>query len=194
MKRFVFLFNFVLFCLSGTSFLNANLEQGFGAWAIGEDLYKFILSNVKEGETIVELGSGYSTKILSDHFQVYTVEHDKKFLKKNQKYMDSGKYPVHFILAPIVSLENGRNWYNPNILKKSLPKKSSLVLVDGPFGRIGRYSFHDYLQLFSNTDFIIFDDANRSKEKILIEAVSKKLGKPYKLYGAPKTFAVICLK
>lgn len=191
MKLFYSISFFLLFgCCSIQAGPTPVLKDGFGKWAIGKELYQFILDHVKEGDTIVELGSGYSTKVLSNHFHVHTVEHNKEFLDVNRAFMDSGRYPVHFILAPIVTLQDERQWYDPDILKQSLPKKSRLVVVDGPLGKIGRYSFIDYLHLFK-TDYIVLDDLDRPDELKLLKDIARKLKKRYRIHNCKKPFGYI---
>jgi hypothetical protein len=53
-------------------------------------------------------------------------------------------------------------------------------LVDGPNGeRYGRGGFYKYLDWFNTDVPIVFDDVNREPERILMEKVSKKIGRDY---------------
>ncbi len=171
------------------------MENKFGGWAIDKECYNYICDVVQEGETIVELGTGYSTRMLSENFNVFTIEHNKEFLDRYKGTIDKGNYPVHFILAPLTNIGGDKVWYNPEILKAKLPKKSALVLVDGPCGAIDRRGFLNYVHLFQNTKVIVFDDVDREMDLETMKSVAKKLGRKYKVYkNGAKAFGVVFMK
>ncbi len=113
-------------------------ERNFGSWSIDKELFDFILSVLPEGKTMLELGSGWASQKLSEHYTVYSIEHNEKWV---------GKYNTHYIYAPI---KNG--WYDTSIISKEAPKDYDLILIDGPTGDIGRGGFYTNLDLF-NTRF-----------------------------------------
>lgn len=50
----------------------------FGGYSIDKSTFKFILKKIPEGSTILEFGSGYSTKKLLDHYKVISIEDNPK--------------------------------------------------------------------------------------------------------------------
>tara|TARA_Y100000310_G_scaffold308422_1_gene351526 strand:- start:485 stop:1018 length:534 start_codon:yes stop_codon:yes gene_type:complete len=157
----------------------------FDGWSITEICFNYIRDLLPDGGTILELGSGFGTDILSKYYKMYSIENDKKWVDE---------YNSTYIHAPIVFYDDNtefsvpegiprqRGWYNPDIVKTFLAKieKYDLILVDGPNGgKYGRGGFYKYLDLFNTDVFIIFDDINRESERILIEKVSKKINRNY---------------
>lgn len=133
-------------------------------WAISTELFTWMLENIPKNSTILELGSGTGTEQLVKHYNVYSVEHDKKWL---------GLVPeTHYIYAP---LQN--NWYDVGILKQYLPTHYDVLLIDGP-PNTKRAGIINHLDLF-NTDIpIIVDDTHRELDLLIVkkltESVSKK--------------------
>jgi len=157
--------------------------KAFGAnWSISVELFNYVRDVLPRGKTMIELGSGWASGQFSKFYTVYSVEHDKKWV---------GKYNTNYIHAPIKN-----KWYDTNVLKKKLPKTYDLILVDGPPGFIGRGGFYKNLHLFNTDVTIIFDDVNRKAEHKLMENVSKKLNRPYKIFtdSSRKKFGVIAAK
>lgn len=154
-------------------------SRSFGGWSIDEELFDFIRSILPEGKTMLELGSGWSSQKFSEHYTVYSIEHNEKWV---------GKYNTHYIYAPI---KNG--WYDISILSKKLPKNYDLILIDGPTGDIGRGGFYLHLDLFNTNTIMIFDDVNRKPEYELMVLVSEKLNRPFNVYQSSekKQFGVI---
>ncbi len=148
------------------------------AWSISKELYEFIISILPEGSTILELGSGWGTGELAKRYRMFSVENDKKWLNK---------YKTTYIYAPIV---NG--WYDTNVLRRELPAKYDLILIDGPLAVIGRGKFFDNLSLFNTNVPMIFDDVNRAPELELMNKVAAYLGKSTHIFsGNGKQFGVI---
>ena len=135
--------------------------MSLGGWSITQELLDAMLQEVPTG-TLLELGSGFGTGVLSEHYQVYSVEHDEKW---------TGVFDTNYIFAPIV-----RSWYDISILSRELPESYDLILVDGPTGAIGRRGFADNLNLFRDDVPIFFDDLERPAEMSLALEVSQKLG------------------
>jgi len=70
------------------------------------------------------------------------------------------------------------------------------LLVDGPWGGIGREGFLYNLENFNTNCLIIIDDVNREDENRLLYETSKKLGKEYTVYHTSngKSFGVIDMR
>ena len=158
---------------------NENLSKNFGGWSIDKEVFDYIQQVLPAGKTILELGSGWASEILSEYYTVYSIEHDPQWV---------GKYNTHYIYAPII---NG--WYDVSVLSNELPTHYDLILIDGPTGTIGRGKFYTNLYLFNTNTIMIFDDVNRIAEYNLLVAVSQKLNKPYTIYksNGQKNFGVI---
>ena len=136
--------------------------MSLGGWSITQELLDAMLQEVPTG-TLLELGSGFGTGVLSEHYQVYSVEHDEKW---------TGVFDTNYIFAPIV-----RSWYDVSVLSRELPKNYDLILVDGPPGVIGRKGFAENLNLFRDDVPIFFDDLDRPAELSLARDVSQILGR-----------------
>lgn len=139
------------------------MKNNLGGWAIGNNLYEWIVNNVEKGSKILEMGSGTGSYELSKDYDVYCVEHDKNWVHK----YDSIKY----FFAPIVD-----GWYKNEFLKH-LPKDYDLLIIDGPPGSIGREKFINYKDYFRNDIPIIIDDTNRSAELSLCKKLNSFLNK-----------------
>ncbi len=156
--------------------------MSFGGYSINKICFDHIRKILPDGKTILELGSGYTTGELSKYYTVYSIENDIEWIHKyNSTYIYA---PIKFydddFVAP--NIINQKGWYDPNIVKGSLPKKYDLILVDGPNGVwFGRGGFYKYLNWFSIEVPIIFDDINREPERILMKKVSNVVGRKYKI-------------
>lgn len=145
------------------------------------EFYNWIISNIKLGSTILELGSGdASTQYLCEKYVLFSIENDKAFC---------GKYKSNYIYAP---LKDG--WYDVEIVKKEIPKKYDLIIVDGPRGPIARMGFYKHLDIFDVSVPIIIDDIIY-KNMELINELKKKTGKTIKIFDTKakgkNTFAVL---
>ena len=156
----------------------------FGGWSISQELFNWILENLPEGKTILELGSGSGTVELTHHYNVYSIEHNEKWVGRAEKST--------YIHAPIVEY-NGYSWYDVEIVREQLPKEYDLILVDGPPGAIGRKGFLKNIHLFNTDVPIIIDDSNRREEAEMTGSLVNKLRKrAVHFYGAGKKFSVLC--
>jgi hypothetical protein len=159
----------------------------FGDWAIDEKLFNYIQTILPEGSTILELGSGHSTDALAKHYTMYSVEHDAEWLDK----YDSTYLHVPLCEHKAVKGHTHTRWYDASILKPKLKGiKYDLLLVDGP--PTTRSGFVKYMSLFDSDAIWIFDDANRSGDRAVVNSVASKLRQPWVTYhGVAKTFSVI---
>lgn len=167
-----------LYCIFGICLLVSKestlpYQRFLGKDSISENLYNFILEHVEKKSTILELGSGYSSEILSLDYNVYSIENDPNFLNCCDR--------VHYIYAPIVNA-----WYDVDVLKRQLPIQYDVIIVDGPKGSIGRSGFFKHLNLFDSNALIIFDDVNRSEEYKLMQNCAKALKKKFTIITSGK--------
>lgn len=156
----------------------------FKGWSISDELFDWIQDNLQEGKTILELGSGAGTIVLTNYYNVYSIEHDEKWVGLAEKST--------YIYAPIVEYD-GYLWYDVEVVKEQLPEKYDLILVDGPPGTIGREGFLKNIHLFNTDVPIILDDTNRSVEAEMASSLADKLGRGMEdFYGGGKKFSVLC--
>jgi len=47
-------------------------------WSVCEKLYSYIRETLKEGSTMLELGSGWASEEFSKHYTVWSIEHDEE--------------------------------------------------------------------------------------------------------------------
>lgn len=162
-------------------------------WSITETLFKYIKTNLPEGKTILELGSGIGTAELVKHYKVYSIEQSKQWV---------GVVPeATYIYAPLtphkaLKRHDGTLWYDRRILEVELPKiKYDLILVDGPSPHDGgsRAGFFKYIDMFNTNVPIIFDDINRAKDWILLLSIQNKLGRTIEVPHDPngKAFGIL---
>lgn len=164
--------------------MNNSALKGLGGWSFEPELYNFLINNLKEGSTILELGSGYGTEVLSKHYKMYSIEHNFKFI---------GKYNSTYIHAPMKG-----HWYDIDIVQHNLPTNYDCILVDGPVGSESknRIGFYEQIHLFDTSVMMIFDDTNRDGEATLFKSVLDYCNRVYpanegRLMFKSKTFSVI---
>jgi len=151
-----------------------------GGFAISKELLDWILKNIPEGSTILELGSGYGTKELVKKYNVYSVEHNEEWLNIAEE--------SNYIYAP---LENG--WYDREILIKELPKKYDVLLIDGPPGLCRENIIKNY-DLFENMSYVIVDDTNRENDKKIADfIIEKQTCQYFEIESDNKKFTIINL-
>ena len=158
-------------------------KENLNDWAISEELYQWIIDNLKANKTILELGSGSGTIELTKKYKVYSVEH-------NERWIGHAK-DTNYIYAPIVQYSDYK-WYSLVGLEVLKVLKYDLILVDGPPGNVGREGFLHNLHLFDTSVPIIIDDTNRISELMLAKDVAKKLNKKMIYFtGVGKNFIII---
>ncbi|MGC9780549.1 MAG: GTPase domain-containing protein [Candidatus Heimdallarchaeota archaeon] len=151
-----------------------------------------VLLKVKP-KSILELGSGQSTKLTSR----YIKENTKKralILEDCEEWFEIVKPTIaisercRFICSPLEAMKFQKHkcsWYSTKILEEE-DIKYDLVIIDGPFGsyRYSRIGILNYIpKIINEKDFIIvFDDAARKGEQDTIkqaERILKKNKIPY---------------
>jgi hypothetical protein len=140
------------------------------AWEISPNLLQDIYDIVPEGSSILELGSGASTGILSARYKLHSIEHDEKWV---------GQHNSHYIHAPMKEYKptrkfgNDMMWYDADVLREELPKiKYDALLIDGPKGsRVGLWK---YKELFNWNVPVFFDDVQRNSVLTLVKLICSR--------------------
>jgi len=151
------------------------------AWAISHKVIAWIVENFNEGDTILEFGSGDGSAHLAETFNVYSIEHNKKWIDKYEK--------VNYIYAPIkkhkaIKRFDQDRWYHWNILGPEIQNIDyDLMIVDGPPCNIGRQGFLKYIGHFPKKTPIVFDDVHRKNDLDLARRVAAKWGENLLLRG-----------
>ena len=104
------------------------------SWMLPREAVAFVLEHVEPGSVVVEFGSGHGSQVLSEHFDLYSFEHDEAWL---------GVTSSTYIHAPIVENKHAaeageKGWYDLDVVKQHWPADPRCVIVDGPPGFIGR--------------------------------------------------------
>ena len=160
-------------------------KTNFGGYAISIEMYYWILENLPKGSTILEFGSGTGTVELAEYYNVFSIEHDKKWLN----YAKS-----KYIYAPIISYrtKDVYKWYDREIIKAKIPRKYDLLLVDGPNGYIGREGFIRNINLFNMDIPIIIDDTQRENEAKICDFICENYNKKSAtIQGGGKQFTIL---
>lgn len=118
-----------------------------GNWSIDESLVFWLRSNLPDGSTILEFGSGPATNVLAETYKMISVENNLAF---------ANQYKTECIVAPLVD-----GWYDLSILEKSVFNRTDYdcILVDGPARTEGsRAKFMEHLHRFNQSAILIIDD------------------------------------
>jgi len=164
MKQFFMIRNYICFVFL---FFMCQIKplQVLGGMSISQELFDWIRCVLPEGSTILECGSGYGSAKLAEHYTVYSIEHDRRWVNKYKE--------PNYIYAPII-----KRWYSVKAIQDNMPEHYDMILVDGPLGRIGRGGFFNNLDLFKTDGVIIvFDDINRKAEWDLMIRVGHALNR-----------------
>jgi SAM-dependent methyltransferase len=150
-------------------------------WMLPKEAIEWIFENVPEGSTILELGSGYGTEILSKSYKMYSIEQNEDWLNK---------FDSNYIYAPIVD-----GFYSRECLK-NITKEYDLLIIDGPTKLSGgRLGLIENIDLFNLDCDILIDDVHREDELKLLIEISKILKKDYIIiFCDNKKFGIIKTK
>lgn len=162
-------------------------KKNLNGWALPEEMFEWILSNIAKGSTILELGSGRGTRELVKYYNVHSVEENIKWIGFEPK--------AEYIHAPLKSystnIKGSRGWYDEEILVSKLPKKYDLLIVDGPTG-INRGNFVNFCSLFDSSVPILIDDTQRDVDRKMAHEVALKTGKKLTEFkGHEKEFIIL---
>jgi hypothetical protein len=151
-------------------------------WTVDAALLDYIYQILPVGKTVLELGSGYSTRRFCDHgYKVFTVESDPTWVNvvKEATYIHAPIQPWGRSNRPLKSVlkrcPEHTGWYDPKTLRKLLPKEYDLILVDGPCRDYGRSGFFCHFDLFRHDVPIIFDDLHRPDDYYIARRCAEAL-------------------
>ena len=120
-------------------------------WSITKECFDKIVKILPFNSTILEIGSGNSTKLLSIFYNMISIESSKEWMNRfNSNY-------IYIPTKKMISKEFGETtWLDVDLLKNELLNlKYYLLLVDAGGDRVGIY---DNIDLFKNNIPIVFDD------------------------------------
>ncbi len=171
----------------------------FGGASIDIAAFEWLRSAVPEGGTILELGSGHSTEELCKFFTVISVEDNEEWvgIAPSSTYIHAPPkdYRSRYDWVRKEQAENpaNRTWYDPDVLRKELPKDYDLLLIDGPYWSRQRIGFVEYMDLFRTDCAFLIDDAGRKAEGTMMRFISEQVGRPWEKHrGSPgKEFGTI---
>lgn len=149
-------------------------------WSITKECFDHIIRIVPFGKTILEIGSGNSTRLLSKFYKMISIESNKEWMNK---------YDSEYKYVPIKEIQsttfNKTKWLDVELLTKALASTNNydLLLVDAGGDRIGIY---DYIHLFQSNIPIIFDDTMSEKYLNCAEMLAKKLKKSIETFQCKK--------
>jgi len=111
-------------------------------WSITKECFDNIVDILPFGSSILEIGSGNSTLLLSKFYKMISVESNKQWLNK----FDSKYYYIEE--QEIESKEFGKTlWLNPQKVLDMLKEINyDLLIVDAGGRRVGIYDYIDYFK------------------------------------------------
>ena len=170
--------------MSNVSYILKKSDPTFGGASLNESAIDWIDGVLKEGDTIVELGSGEgSTIALGKKYNLYSVENQPVWKDRFPEYTTyincrSKEYDDEYTKPE--EFQDNISWYHPDDLFPNLPEDYDLILIDGPGGighGWGRGGFWKHIEKFKTDVHLVFDDAQREIE--LIKLVSNYVGRDY---------------
>jgi len=142
-------------------------------WEICNGVHEAIRQLIPNHAVILEFGSGNGSTILSETYDLHSVEHDIEWVGHSPK--------AKYIHTPIIDIEpifpfKDDSWYDGEVIISSIPKTIDLILVDGPTGKIGRSGIISIIEQLPNTAIWIIDDTLRREDSELSRQIAYKLG------------------
>jgi hypothetical protein len=140
-------------------------------WSVCDGVIAAAKMLTNSDSTILEFGSGYGSKELSEHCSIYSIEHDEKFTGLFEK--------INYIYAPLKKQKlidefNEEYWYDFEIIQNSMPSEIDLILLDGPPADIGRSGLLHHLDNFNDGIIWIIDDVLRVADQKISNYISIK--------------------
>lgn len=136
-----------------------NESDRFGGWSIDQAVFGWILSNLRVGSHILELGSGWATGELARYYKMTSIEEHDTWI---------GKYDATYIHAHSL---NG--WYDRKTLEAELPKvEYDMILIDGPHSN-HRLELMSNLDLFDWRKPVVIDDCQESRFLTMASEIAK---------------------
>lgn len=145
-----------------------------------KETFDLIQELLPHGSTILEMGSGYGTKILSEYYTMYSIEHNPKWINSHDS---------NYIYCPVVQQTNPvyqrqdlpnnipgnilqfNEWYDIDTILDQLPKKYDMLFIDGPNSDYRRTNFISHIDKFNTNAVWLFDDVNREFDRRTYEKV-----------------------
>jgi len=122
---------------------------------------KKLLEVVPAGSTILELGTGFGTKRLTDHFNVISIENDIKWHQGVSELIEVPLAEITKTRSVAKRFPEFVEWYDPEILAQKLEGlEYDAIVVDGPATPDRRPGFYQHRELFKKVP-VLFDDVNR---------------------------------
>lgn len=142
-------------------------------WSICDGILTAVSLLAEESDDLLEFGSGYGSKLLSNHCKVTSIEHNTEFV---------GIHPeVSYISTKIVELKLEDQisppcrWYDIKPIADKLNDVYSILLVDGPSADVGREGLLFHLDYFKSIPIWIIDDVLREKDQRIANFISLNL-------------------
>ena len=133
----------------------------FGSMEFSTEFFESFKNHVPHGSSILEFGSGSSTKKLVDAgYRVFSIEENLEFVDK---------YGSEYLYAPIVD-----DWYDVSAVRKFLSdKKYSAVIIDGPaYG--DRFKILEHLGEIDISGWVFVDDIDRSNDRKIFDKLKSQ--------------------
>jgi len=129
----------------------------YSEWGLGFNVYYYIMQTTPPGSSILEFGSGESSRVLSElGYDVWSIEENEEFVGVVEG--------VNYIYAPI---DPQTNWYDEEIVYTSLPSDKAFhtIIVDGP--TTSRDGFVGFLSTpwAAKVHQYLFDDIHRASDR-----------------------------
>lgn len=154
-----------------------------GNWVISPDFALLLVQQAKTRRpgTIVELGSGVSTLVLSyaleqvGNGRIVSLDHEQRFVDQTRTLLDEhglgGRVTLLHAPLQLVQIDGrGYRWYAQ---PPELPESIDMLIVDGPPGELQKLSRYPAMpRLISNLDrnaLVIVDDARRRDERAMVK-------------------------
>jgi hypothetical protein len=139
-------------------------------WSITKECFDKIIEILPFGSTILEIGSGNSTDILSNFYNMISIESDPEWMNK---------FKSKYHLVPFKKIKSElwgeTNWLDVDILTDVIKDiKYDMLIVDAGGDRVGIY---DYIHLFNTNIPIIFDDTMNEDYLKCANMVANKINK-----------------
>lgn len=139
-------------------------------WSISKECFDKIIEILPFGSTILEIGSGNSTNILSKFYNIISIE-------SSTEWMNKFKSEYHLVPLKMYKSEifGETNWLDVDKLTPILQNINyDMLLVDAGGDRVGIY---DFIDSFNTNIPIIFDDTMCTPYLKCANMVAEKLKK-----------------
>jgi hypothetical protein len=145
--------------------------KNLDGWSIPREVFEWIINNIPQNSSILELGSGNGTKELVKLYNVYSIEENIKWVN-----VVEGTTYIYAPIKPTTYMEpHTSGWYDLSCFEK-IPNNYNAVIIDGPVGN-NRINFIHFCDFFKPDVPYIIDDTQRSGDKIMALSLAKKMKK-----------------